>query len=302
MGITFSGGGPRRTTANAVAHQRLNNALVQYRTLEREWQRWMKGTDLGYEIQGKGQGEWVEIVARVSRPVDESLATPAKACLGEVRSALDNMIVALVKEAGGDGAALKRASFPIVDCDSSWARASKGRLRHLSDDIVQRVRDLQSWSMPSSGDRAHPLAFLDDILNTDKHREPMEVVLGTNFRNGVSLLFDVQFQVPRTSTLAQVDSLTPNEVDEMTRLTVGVIRDGTVLAGVKLPENASNVRVTPAPSSFALMAVKDGILKPDPLFPQLMNLMRYVREGADYVTGVTSEIPPSWAPGEGIGM
>lgn len=83
-------------------------------------------------------------------------------------------------------------------------------------------------------------------------------------------------------------------------MTVGVVRDGDVLMRVHLPHGVQDVTAGSADRSFALAAVADGVSKPDPLFPQLMNLMRFAGEAVDYVTGAVDGRPAAWAPGEGI--
>jgi len=99
MAIRVSGGGKRRIVAAAVAHGRLDAAMHHYRRLERDWQAWMRQHPISVEVRLSALTLEADLVARVPEPVDQSLTGLAKACLGEVRAALDNMVVAAGCEA-----------------------------------------------------------------------------------------------------------------------------------------------------------------------------------------------------------
>jgi hypothetical protein len=147
---------------------------------------------------------------------------------------------------------------------------------------------------------AHPLTFLKQTWDGDKHHEPMRVEWGTNFAAGSTLLGGVTMTMARNLAEQWERSKTPDEVDRSLHVTVGVVRDGDVLVRVHLPYGVQDVTVGSADRSFALVAVAEGVSKPDPLFPQLMNLMRFAGEVVDYVTGAVDGRPAAWAPGEGI--
>jgi len=135
MAISVSGGGKRRIVAAAVAHERLGAAMRHYRRLERDWQAWIRQHPISVDARLSALTLEADLVALVPEPVDQSLTEPAKACLGEVRAALDNMVVALVADAGGDTKARTRASFPITEEEEDWPGASRARLSELSDEV-----------------------------------------------------------------------------------------------------------------------------------------------------------------------
>lgn len=297
IGIEISGGGKRRTTATAIAKERLVVAMRHYRALERNWQAWLAGNPLSIEVTASPLMGTVESVVRFSSPLDQSLASHAKACMGEVRAALDNMIVAMVAEAGGSET---QASFPITAREEGWGRTAKRRMPGLAEDVRTRARALQSWAMDTPAGTQHPLVFLRQ-WDADKHREPMRVGVGTNFPPGESHVGEVTMTFNGPGAHEAARRATENiDVDAMFDLTVGVVRDGQVLSRTKLPPGAV-VGKAHTDGSFCLMALTDGISKPDPLFPQLMNLMRFADQAADYVTGVQPDVPKAWEPGEGIG-
>jgi len=297
MVIQISGGGKRRTTATAIAHERLVVAMRRYRALEHDWQAWLAGNPLSIEVKVSPLMGTVESVVRFTSAVDQSLASHGKACMGEVRAALDNMTVAMVAEAGGNET---QASFPITAHREGWGKTVRRRMPGLTEDVRARARALQSWEMDTPMGTQHPLVFLRQ-WDADKHRAPMRVEVGTNFPTGESQVGEVTMTFNGPGAHEAARRATENvDVDAMLDLTVGVVRDGQVLSRTKVPPGAV-VYKAHTDGSFCLMAITDGESKPDPLFPQLMNLMRFAGQAADYVTGVQQDVPKAGEPGEGIG-
>ena len=271
-------------------------AMRHYRALERDWQAWLKLNPLRTEVKVSPLMGTAEAIARFSSPIEQDLASHAKACLGEARAALDNMVVALVADVGGNET---RATFPITSAPEGWGQVARSRMPGLPEDVRARARALQSWAMETPQGTQHPLVFLGH-WDTDKHREPLRVDVGTNFPTGSSRVWDfsITFDGPSACDSARL-ATESFDVDEMIDLTVGVIRDGQVVSRVKVPTGAT-VDKAHIDGAFCLVAITDGESKPDPLFPQLMNLMRFVGQAADFVTGVRTHVPNAWEPGEGI--
>lgn len=83
----------------------------------------------------------------------------------QLRSALDYLANEL---ASLNGNTARRASFPIVVDERNWSKEAK-RLRTLAAEDRAAVRDLQPFHEARAAD--HPLAQLQWISNSDKHRD-----------------------------------------------------------------------------------------------------------------------------------
>jgi hypothetical protein len=114
-----------------------------------------------------GDGEFVtQSVIITSRPIPPRLSAIAGDAFHNLRSALDHIGVAVTQD--------ERAYFPIVTtADAVRVRELDKLLAKLPSDVASILREAQPYL--SSNPESHPLALLQRLDNTDKHRALMLV-------------------------------------------------------------------------------------------------------------------------------
>jgi len=131
-----------------------------------------------YQItpQRKGSDEWEILTWLDADPPDPTFGVWAGELVHNVRSALDQLVFALVSENGHDPGA--HTQFPIYDSETLWIRDIEQRdpvrnpspIRGVTDEGFAFIKATQPYHLKHKKRPAHPLMQLLLMSNVDKHR------------------------------------------------------------------------------------------------------------------------------------
>ncbi len=100
--------------------------------------------------------------------------------VNQLRASLDNLVWALSVRHSGPapghpiprGNPWRRVAFPVVLSKDDWKGVSTNALRYVEPGLLTRFYRLQPFYRRKKQPLRDPLAVLDELWNTDKHRRP----------------------------------------------------------------------------------------------------------------------------------
>jgi hypothetical protein len=148
---------------------KLDRADEHVEEIHREVARFLYGKPyeavLDYDAESVA---WI-VRMRIHREIPLRIATITGDCVHNLRSALDQLVYALVEKAGGKPT--KRTRFPIFTTQTKWADGHAAHTKGLSAPMLAEVDALQPYhgGHKASHPSLHPLHLLDVYWNWDKH-------------------------------------------------------------------------------------------------------------------------------------
>ncbi len=132
--------------------------------------------DNPYEISAKrDEDRWVVLRLHIHKAPPVELGLIFGDWLYSLRSALDNMIVPLIRLNGKQPGKLR--SFPVFDKERDFEYAGRKRISGVRCDHAERIEALQPY--PGRDDPIiKALQLVDDLGNLDKHRAIHPVLAG----------------------------------------------------------------------------------------------------------------------------
>lgn len=207
--------------------ERLAWAQRHLQRLDREFRRFLSAERSPYVLHthvDRESGDYITRI-RVQTPLPRDFSLIVGDIVHNVRSALDGLVFQLaIKESGVERAAKTRnLGFPIADTFQGFHgtrknpnAAQKRRIALLSDVAQRRIELLQPYQTRWYWGDPHPLAFIRELSNEDKHRRI--VVTG-------AIIDDFELIIRR-----------PNNTSfRYAAWFKGPFRDGTVLCRVPAP-------------------------------------------------------------------
>ncbi len=90
-------------------------------------------------------------------------------CVFQMRSALDNLVCGLIRTAD-PCAPCEGTQFPIASTSDRWEGSFRKHLRGIEPAAQKMIRDLQPCYRSATAPEGDPLAILNRLCNSDKHR------------------------------------------------------------------------------------------------------------------------------------
>ena len=304
MGIMHSAGEITELGPFEVGQARVAAARQEYARFERDWDAEFAAVGARLEGRACNLTRVVEAVLEWDRPIEQALMSSVTNCVSECRSALDNTIVAMVREAGGSDAEINRASFPLVASEETWAAAASSRLPVVGDDVRARVRSLQAWAPEQrvKGPGRHPLEMLK-MFDRHRHQVPLQPALLTMFPKRTNEVGQLEVTLTPWEAEKWMKSLANDDaITDSQDVRYGVVRHGDVVLRTYLPEGTKTFTYTFPRGVFSVGVIVDGLAVPEPLLHQLKNLMRFTDEAVHYLVGKAEKAPAAWVFGDVTGV
>ncbi|WP_419703218.1 hypothetical protein [Promicromonospora sp. NFX87] len=273
--------------------RKLRDADAALTLVSEAWDTFRASTSAVFEPRIELDAGAVEYVARipVAPPVEE-FEERLRAVVEDTRSALDNAVHAIGTAQGVSQKAAKNIAFPILSDRAEWAKARRGRLNEVSEDVVGRIEQVQPYHQSDDRFPPHPLEVLREFSNADKHRAGFAVELSPSVVTE-RLLSEINLVIPSQTAADVPQSLTPEDVSRMVDLDLDHVVDGAVVVRVRVPGLASAEHLEIGPLDLPLMlnaTLHDGAPS-HPVIPTMRNALRFARETIRYVTGGTTDVP-----------
>jgi hypothetical protein len=108
-------------------------------------------------------------------PLFETFPVIVGEAVQSMRSALDYLVYELAGHAGASGRAQRRTQFPISTNGLRYFERGRHQVRPLRGEHRRRIRKLQPYQAKANA-VSQPLAILNRLSNTDKHRLLLTVI------------------------------------------------------------------------------------------------------------------------------
>ena len=159
--------------------RRLDRALYHMESLEAEVEAWLADvpyrTWTGLDVDTNYELLWVEVTKQP--PAELSLIVGD--CVHNLRAALDNLVLELAvswNDGGVPRGVERNSAFPIFsDGSDANLRRLDNMLRGIRPGAKEIIRSNQPYTRPDIA-TAHPLWWLRQLSNIDKHRLPHVVL------------------------------------------------------------------------------------------------------------------------------
>lgn len=161
---------PLESITDKVARAR--ELLDEVRRLREPWRQSMQGPTLESYTDDGVNYRWT---LPHLQPLPLRIGTVIGEMLHDLRSALDQSVVALVEANGGT--VTRQTLFPFCETETEWRRAlqPRGRIFGIEESAAQVIRSTQKFTV---GSEQRKLWLLKDASNTEKHNHalPLHIV------------------------------------------------------------------------------------------------------------------------------
>ena len=152
------------------ARLKLARAQDHLDAYERAWRDFTAdGYPYGYRSEINDDRTCITLYLQERRIVPRDFGLIVGDCVHNLRSALDHLAYALPRAAGTDPRWEKWSQWPIFDDPNDFAGAAKRWLCGVDGGAVAGIETCQPYYRPN-GPTRHPLRYLAELSNLDKHR------------------------------------------------------------------------------------------------------------------------------------
>lgn len=211
----------------------------------------------------------------------------------DTRSALENLVWAVGDRLRLTERELRKNQFPCIAESEKWDSHKSSRLRHLPEAVISRIEAIQPFRQTVPEGLRHPLEFLHEAWNVDKHRAGFRIILAPSPPPGQHLLTTLEFQLP-AEDVGGLEETIRRDIDKWFDFGAGPVLDGSIVATLRLPPGYRYEKVVPGGVDLPLglsasLTSESGV---DQIIPAMDNAIGFAREAVRFVTAVEDSPPP----------